>query len=223
MALKEKIIKLVYTTIITSYILIISSSFSFSQTDSINRGNLNLHLLQYIVKNGDTILIDNIKPIFKFSNSTGSKNKKAWRQYRRLVYNFKKAYPYALQARRILYEADSTLANSNFTEKQKEKFIKDYQKKLFRQFEKPLRNLTISQGKLLLKLIDRELGRTSFYIIREYRGKVSAGFWQTVAKIFGNDLKKPYDKYGEDRVVEDLVELYNNGYFDKLYYSMFTR
>ena len=79
------------------------------------------------------------------------------------------------------------------------------------------------QGKLLLKLIDRELGRTSFYIIREYRGKLSAGFWQTVARIFGNDLKKPYDKFGEDRQVEDLVLIYNSGAFDALYYSMFTK
>ena len=86
-----------------------------------------------------------------------------------------------------------------------------------------MKDLTISQGGLLLKLIDRELGRTSFYIIREYRGRLSAGFWQTVARIFGNDLKKPYDKFGEDRQVEDLVMLYNMGAFDSLYYSMFTK
>ena len=115
------------------------------------------------------------------------------------------------------------IAVSHFTEKQRNEYIDAYQKKLFKHFEKPLRKLSVSQGRLLLKLIDRELGRTSFYVIREYRGRLSAGFWQTVARIFGNDLKKPYDRFGEDRATEDLVELYQNGAFDALYYSMFWK
>ena len=181
------------------------------------------HVMAIQVINGDTIFLDQLPPIFRFDRMRGNRSRQSWRQYRRLVYNFKKTYPYALQAREIIREADSVLAVSDFSEAERERYISDYQKKLFRQFEKPMRDLTISQGKLLLKLIDRELGRTSFYIIREYRGKLSAGFWQTVARIFGNDLKKPYDKFGEDRQVEDLVLIYNSGAFDALYYSMFTK
>lgn len=178
--------------------------------------------MNYTVENGDTIFLGQLKTVYKFYRSRNYQSKKQWRQYRKLVYNFSKAYPYAIEARKVIHEADSTLAMGNFSEAEREKYLKDYQKKLFAQFEKPLRDLTISQGRLLLKLIDRELGRTSFYIIREYRGRLSAGFWQAVARLFGNDLKKPYDRFGEDRPVEDLVQLYNEGAFEALYYSMFS-
>lgn len=180
-------------------------------------------IMNYKVENGDTIFLGSLPTVFKFHKSTQYKNNKQWRQFRRLVWNFKKVYPYALEAKKIIREADSTLAMSNFSDSEREKYIDQYQKELFSKFEKPMRKLSVSQGRLLLKLIDRELGKTSFYIIREYRGKLSAGFWQTVAKIFGNDLKRPYDKFGEDRQVEDLVLLYNTGAFDALYYSMFSK
>jgi hypothetical protein len=81
--------------------------------------------------------------------------------------------------------------------------------------------MSISQGKLLLKLIDREIGQSSHSIIRSYRGGMAAGFWQGIAKLFGSDLKKPYDKFGEDRQVEELVIMYHRGTFDNLYYSIF--
>ncbi len=180
-------------------------------------------VITYEVVTGETIILDAIKPAYIIGTVRGNYRGRAWRQYRRLVYNFKRVYPYALEARKIIREADSVIAVSNFSEKQRDEYIDAYQKKLFRHFEKPLKKLSVSQGRLLLKLIDRELGRTSFYIIREYRGRRSAGFWQTVAKIFGNDLKKPYDRFGEDRATEDLVELYQNGAFDALYYSMFWK
>ncbi|MCI1720109.1 MAG: DUF4294 domain-containing protein [Bacteroidales bacterium] len=170
---------------------------------------------------GDTTFIDWLPPVFKFETVRKWYKAKVWREYRRLVWNFKKVYPYALQARGIIHEADSVLAVSNFSRREKDEYIKMYQDKLFKQFEKPMRNLTISQGQLLMKLIDRELGRTSFYIIRQYRGRLSAGFWQLVARMFGSDLKKPYDKFGADRQVEELVVLYQEGSFDALYYSMF--
>ena len=67
------------------------------------------------------------------------------------------------------------------------------------------------------------MGQTSFYVIKNYRGGAAAGFWQGVAKLFGSDLKKPYDKFGEDKVVEELVQMYHDGVFDYLYYSMFFK
>lgn len=174
-----------------------------------------------IEDNGDTTYIDWLPPVFKFETVRKWYKAKVWREYRRLVWNFKKVYPYALQARAIIREADSVLAVNNFSRRERDKYIEEYQDRLFKQFEKPMRNLTITQGQLLMKLIDRELGRTSFYIIRQYRGRLSAGFWQLVARMFGSDLKKPYDKFGADRQVEELVVLYQEGSFDALYFSMF--
>lgn len=179
-------------------------------------------VMRYQVINGDTVFVAELPPIFKFDQIKRTRRQsKDWRRYRRLVYNFKVVYPYAIQGREIIREADSVLATNDFSEREREQYLNNYQKKLFKQFEKPLRNMTISQGRLLMKLVDREMGRPSFYIIREYRGRLSAGFWQTIARIFGNDLKKPYDKFGEDRPVEDLVVLYQSGGFDAFYFSLF--
>ena len=172
------------------------------------------------VVNKDTVYVDKITPLYVFNHTKGKKSKN-WREYYRTVWNFKKVYPYALAAKSIIKEADSTLKYSNFSKKEKARYLKDYQKRLFKEFEKPLKNLSINQGKLLLRLLDRELGQTSFYVIKNYRGGAAAGFWQGVAKLFGSDLKRPYDRFGEDKEVEELVEMYHQGTFDYLYYSMF--
>ena len=172
-------------------------------------------------ENGDTLLVDKIAPLYVFNRPENWKKSRQWREYYKTVYNFKKTYKYALLAKEITRDADSTLAHSNFTPREREKYLRSYEKRLFKEFEKPLKSLTFSQGRLLLKLLDRELGQTSFYVIKNYRGGAAAGFWQGVAKLFGSDLKKPYDKFGEDKVVEELVQMYHNGVFDYLYYSMF--
>ena len=178
----------------------------------------------YVIQdNGDTLFADKIAPLYVFNRPDNWKKSRQWREYYKTVYNFKKTYPYALLAKEITREADSTLAHSNFTNKEREKYLRAYEKRLFKEFEKPLRGLTFSQGRLLLRLLDRELGQTSYYVIKNYRGGAAAGFWQGVAKLFGSDLKKPYDKFGEDKVVEELVQMYHNGVFDYLYYSMFFR
>lgn len=179
------------------------------------------YLIGYKIENGDTLYVDKIAPVYVFNRPQNWRKSKQWRDYYRTVYNFKKVYPYALIAKTIIQNADSTLLYSNFTKKEREKYLKGYEKRLFREFEKPLKNLSFSQGKLLLRLLDRELGRTSYYVIKNYRGGFTAGFWQGVAKIFGSDLKKPYDKFGEDKLIEELVIMYQQNSFDYLYYSMF--
>ena len=175
----------------------------------------------YIIENGDTIYVDKIKPAYIFNRPDSWRQSREWRRYYRTVYNFAKTYPYALKACEIMKDADSTIANSDFTRWEKEKYIKSYEKRLFKEFEKPLRKLSINQGKMLLKLIDREAGISSYQAIRNYKGGAAAGFWQGVAKLFGSDLKKKYDKDGEDKIVEELVQMYQEGSFWYLYYSMF--
>lgn len=174
----------------------------------------------YEIVDGDTLYVDKIKPAYIFNRPERWKESKQWRQYYRTVMNFAKVYPYALKAKEIMQDADSTIANSNFTSREREKYINEYEKRLFREFEKPLRGLSINQGKLLLKLLDREMGLSSFYVIKNYKGGAAAGFWQGVAKLFGSDLKKQYDKFGEDRIIEELVQMYHNGSFWYLYHSM---
>lgn len=167
----------------------------------------------------DTIDVQILPPAF----ITGKRKGKQWRRYYRLVHNFSKVYPYALLAKEKLIEADSTINFDKMNRRQRERYISKFQKELFSIFEKPLRNLTITQGKLLLRLIDREIGVTSYNIIMNYKGKVAAGFWQGVAKLFGSDMKRPYDRNGEDKETEELVNIYQRGEFRLLYKSIFGK
>jgi hypothetical protein len=143
------------------------------------------------------------------------------REYQRLVYNFRKVYPYALLAKQRLQEMDSVVATIP-TEKARDAYLKQKEKELFKEFSAPLKKLTFSQGRLLMRLIDREVGQTSYYLIKDLRGSFVAFFWQGIARFFGADLKKPYDKYGEDKPIENMIKMYHNGTFD-VYYTKVLR
>ena len=93
----------------------------------------------------------------------------------------------------------------------RKKHINDFQKRIFRQYEKPLRNLTVNQGKMLIKLIDREHNINTFDLIKAYKGGVPAVFWNTVAKFFGSDLRAEYDGKDKDRIVERVITLVDAG------------
>ncbi len=176
--------------------------------------------LGYRVENGDTSYFDTIDPAWVFPR--GYRGKKGdLKKYYRLVYNFNKVYPYALLAKDMTRQVDEHIAENGLRRRKKEKYINQMQKALFQAYEKPLKKMTISQGRLLIKLVDRETGKSSYSIIKDYKSGVTAGFWQGIAKIFGNSLKSRYDARGEDRMTEYLVEKWQRGEFDALYYSIF--
>lgn len=178
--------------------------------------------LRYIVEGKDTIYIDNIRPSKVYSRLPRQKGKE-WRKYYRLVHNFSKAYPYALVARKLVEEADSTIAADNLKGVKRDKYVTAVQKELFDVFEGQMRNMTVSQGALLMKLIDREVGKSSYNIIKDYKNGIAAGFWQGIAKIFGTDLKKPYDPEGEDALTEELVKIWEEGDFQAFYFAIFWK
>jgi len=179
-------------------------------------------VLEFIVEDGDTVYIDEIRASKVYSRLPKQKGKQ-WRKYYRLVHNFSKAYPYALVARKLVMEADSTIAADNLKRVKRDKYISQVQKELFEVFEGQMRKLTVSQGALLMKLIDREVGKSSYSIIKDYKSGIAAGFWQGIAKIFGTDLKKPYDPEGEDAKTEELVEIWEAGDFEAFYFSIFWK
>ncbi len=180
------------------------------------------NILEFIVEDGDTIYIDQIKAAKIYSRLPRQKGKD-WRQYYRLVHNFGKAYPYALVAKKLVTEADSVIAARNLKGAKREKYITSVQKELFDVFEGQMRKLTVSQGALIMKLIDREVGKSSYNIIKGYKSRLAAGFWQGIAKMFGSDLKKPYDPEGEDREVEELVKIWEADEYYLLYWSLFGK
>lgn len=176
--------------------------------------------LNYIIEGRDTIYIDHLNPSKVYSRLPRQKGRE-WRKYYRLVHNFSKAYPYAMVARKLVQEADSTIAADNLKRVKREQYVARVQKELFDVFEKQMRSMTVSQGALLMKLIDREVGKSSYDIIKDYKNGMAAGFWQGVAKIFGTDLRKPYDPEGEDALTEELVKIWEAGDFQAFYFAIF--
>jgi len=170
----------------------------------------NVHIVRATIIDGDTIphvLLDEVTiiPPWKF------KNNKEQIAYTRLARNVKIALPYARVAGVKLYEINSQLEKIK-NEKDRKNYLKKAEKDLFAEFEKPLRNLTFSQGKILIKLIDRETGNTGFELIKEYRGSVSAFFWQGIARIFGANLKDVYNpENNEDAMIEHIIKMIDNG------------
>ena len=145
-----------------------------------------------------------ILPPFKF------KSRRQRRRYSRLVRYVKKVYPYSQIVSKQLEEIHRELDNYKTT-KAKKRFIKRKEKELKKQFEGKLRKLTYTQGKILIKLIDRETGYTTFDIVKELKGSLSAFFWQSIARLFGSNLKMEYDAKGDDRMIEDIVIRIENG------------
>lgn len=179
-------------------------------------------LLEFIIEDGDTIYIDQIRASKVYSKLPKMKGRE-WRKYYRLVHNFSKAYPYALVAKKLVLEADSTIAADKLKGVKREKYISKVQKELFEVFEGQMRNLTVTQGALIMKLIDREVGKSSYNLIKGYKSGITAGFWQGVAKMFGSDLKAPYDPEGEDKATEELVQIWEAGDFPAFYWSIFWK
>jgi len=126
------------------------------------------------------------------------------RRYRRMILNIKKAYPYARIAGVRLKELDDHLVTLD-SEKERKEYIDQAEKEIMMEFEKEVRHLTVTQGIILVKLIDRETGRTSYQVIKELKGGFTAFFWQGIARIFGNNLKTEYDPADQDKVMEDIV------------------
>lgn len=139
------------------------------------------------------------------------KNKRDYRRYRRLIKKIKKVYPYAKTANKWLEDINSSLENLK-TEREKKAFIKQAEKRLRSEFEGELVKLTFSEGRLLIKLIDRETGNTSYELVKQLRGSFSAFFWQSIALMFGSNLKSEYDAENEDKLIEDIIYQINNGF-----------
>ena len=162
------------------------------------------------VKTGaDTIPMVNLPPIDIYGaiDPAQAENLKKYLKLRRDVL---RAYPYAqLASQQLKYINDSTAKITS--ERARKKFIKETEKDLKVRFEKDLKNLTYTQGRILIKLIDRETGNTSYELVKDLRGSLQAFFWQSMARIFSTNLKSEYDAAGEDRMIEGIVQAIERG------------
>jgi hypothetical protein len=131
---------------------------------------------------------------------------KELKAYRKLINNVKKTYPYAKEAGKLLNAYSAKLATAQ-NDSQRKKYMKQAEKDIKERFGSKLERLTKSQGKILLKLVDRETGSDSYNLLKDLRGSFRATFYQTIGKLFGYNLKVKYDPQNntEDRVIERII------------------
>ncbi len=178
---------------------------------------------QYIV--GEYMGEDGI-PIVEYSSVTiyevvGNKKRqkeveKQIKKFNKIRYNVIKVYPYACEAAKNLKIINAELARIP-SESAKETYLESREHFLFGKYEADLKNLTISQGKILVKLVDRQTGNTTYSLIHDYKSGSSAFFWQGIGKVFGYNLKEDYVPEDEP-TIEFIVQSIENGvnptYFD---------
>lgn len=176
--------------------------------DSTASALINGKLYEAIIVDGDTIPIVSLPPA-KASAKRVFKSRKAEKKYRRLIRHVKKAYPYAKLAGDRMREIEEEV--KDMTPRQRKKRMKELEKEIKRDYEGELMKLSFTQGRILIKLLDRETGNISYDIIKEFRGGFTAWFFQGIAKMFDYDLKSKYDPEGEDELIEEIVQKIERG------------
>jgi hypothetical protein len=157
----------------------------------------------FITPEGDTIPQSWLPTVMVSAIQTRAL-KNYWNNWTRLRNAVYVTYPYARTASKVIRSVNTQLANVQ-DEKLRKQIIKSREKELKRDFADKVTNLSVYQGKVLMKLINRETGNNCYQLIKEYKGGFNAGIWQTVAFVFGSSLKQPYNPNGEDQEIEKLV------------------
>lgn len=192
--------------VISGLLALISLAGTAQDTIHIDLGG---HPVKAVVQGNDTILIANLGEAV-IQPHTNKPTNRDMRQYRKLVYNVKKVYPYAKLAREKFGKINAHM-DSLKTKREQREYIKQVEKDILQQYEEDLKNLTITQGRILIKLIDRETSETSYEVVKDLRGSFQAALWQTVARIFGSNLKTEFDAAGEDRTIDEIMIMIERG------------
>lgn len=167
-------------------------------------------LFMGIIEGKDTLIHKNIDEVKVFPRRN-FKSKRQFRRYSRYVQKVKKVYPLALKARVLLakYEPEYYALDNK---RDRRKLMKKLEKELLAEHKEDLVKWSITDGRILLKLINRETERTPYSLLKDFRGDFSAVFWQGIARLFKNNLKSGYDPDEEDRILEEIVTLIEQGY-----------
>ncbi len=172
------------------------------------RTELGGYPVSIVITDGDTILVSHLdEVVIQPRNRQATRD---LRQYRRLIYNVKKVYPYAKLAGTKFAEINTHLQGLE-TKGERREYIKKMEDEIIRQYQEELKDLTITQGRILIKLVDRETSQTSYEVVKELRGAFQAAIWQAIARLFGSNLKSEYDAEGEDKMIEEIMLMIERG------------
>ena len=158
---------------------------------------------------GDSVLFMQMNKVYVYPQAE-FKNERQRKAYNRLVYNVKKVLPIAKEVNQIVletYEYLETLPDK----KARSAHMKKVESEIYEKYKPRMKKLSYSQGKLLIKLVNRECNSSSYEIVQAFMGSIRAGFWQAFAWAFGASLKKEYDAEGTDRLTERVILLVESG------------
>jgi hypothetical protein len=161
-------------------------------------------LVPYVIVGQDTMTYGEMDLVIVSAKMTEAQ-KEAYRKWTRLRNAVYVTYPYAMKASSVINEINFALGRIH-DQKDRQAYLKSRERDLKKEFTTPLTQLSVYQGKVLMKLINRETSNTCYEIVKEYKGGFSAQFWQTVAWVFGSSLKQQYDPQGDDAEMEPIVK-----------------
>lgn len=172
-------------------------------------GSGGIMIAQTVILQGDTLPYFAL-PVFYCYPELKFKNKKQEEFYWRTVRDVKKVMPYLKHIRGVIETTNRTLMTLP-NKASRDAYMKNFEKRIYKENEAKFKELTLSQGKLIIRLLDRETNTTSFELIKAYRGSFSAGFWQMFAVILGADLKSKFGTKEEDVIIERVINLVEAG------------
>jgi hypothetical protein len=194
--------------IIVSFVICLSAN---AQTPVDAKEYNGMYLVQTIIIDGDTIPVVTLRTA-SISDQRKARSKRYQRNYTKLYNNVIKTYPYAEVAGQLIHAYNENLIALK-TETERQVYMEKCEEELKAEFEGDMRKMTVSQGRVLIKLIDRETGQTSYELIRQMRSGFTAFMWQGVAKFFGTNLKDNYDPESNenDALIEEIVLMIESG------------
>ena len=166
-------------------------------------------LVRMIVVDGDTMIYEELPMIYCYA-PLKFKNKKQEEFYWRTVRDVKRVLPLSKYIRNVVEQTNKTLMELP-NKASRDNYMKKFEKRLYKENEAEFSKLTLNQGKLLIRLVDRECNSTSYELIKAYRGSFRAGFWQLFAKLFGASLKTDFGNTDEDKIIERIITLVEAG------------
>lgn len=188
-----------------------------SQSEQMEEQPTETYKQMYIVSGGDTVPVFHLSTVYVFA-AKKFKNNKERQAYSKLIRDVKKAYPYAKMISASIietYEFMQTLPD----DKARQKHLEEVQKYMMDRYKPEMKKMTKAQGKILVKLVDRECGTSSYEIVKALLGSFKAGVYNIFAGLFGNSLKTRYDPTGVDADIEAIVIQLEQGTLN-YYYSV---
>ncbi len=203
--MKKRLIYTICATLCSASIL----ASTAQQTELIPAPKALKKQVKAIIENGDTVALYELPTVWVYPPMK-FKNKREEKYYWRTVRDVKKTLPLSKYIKEVIIATNDTLMKLP-TKKERDKYMRGFEKRIYKQEYGRMSKLTLRQGMLLIRLVDRECEATTFELIKAYRGSFTAGFYQMFAKMFGASLKTEFGSHKDDATVERIINLVESG------------